>query len=179
MSDTDGLKAPIANSYWLPGGRILAGEHPGAEDSKSTRRRLVALLDADITAFVDLTEKHELEPYDALLIEEAAARGISTRYARLPIRDMGICSTREMSVILDTIDIMVGGGERVYVHCRGGVGRTGTVVGCHLVAQGAMPDDALAEVTRLYSTMSSAKLNRHRGGSPETDAQRAMVRAWA
>jgi protein-tyrosine phosphatase len=123
MSDTDGLKVPIANSYWLPGGRILAGEHPGAKDSKSTRRRLVALLDAGITAFVDLTEKHELEPYDALLTEEAAARGIATRYVRLAIRDMGVCSSREMSVILDMIDAMVGDGERVYIHCRGGVGR--------------------------------------------------------
>ena len=38
-----------------------------------------------------------------------------------------------MRIILGALDTALKAGEIVYVHCWGGVGRTGTVVGCHLV----------------------------------------------
>jgi protein-tyrosine phosphatase len=169
---------PIPNSYWLPGHRILAGEYPSEFNARAASKRIGALLDAGITCFLDLTHEHELEPYDLLLADEAAARGIRVSYIRLPIRDMRVSTPREMSTILDTIDSFVAEGGKVYVHCWGGVGRTGTVVGCHLVSKGMAPDDALAEVGRLFGTMSPAKLGLHPGGSPETEAQRAMIRGW-
>jgi len=36
-----------------------------------------------------------------------------------------------MHEILDTIDAALSAKRIVYVHCWGGVGRTGTVIGCH------------------------------------------------
>ena len=38
--------------------------------------------------------------------------------------------------ILDEIDGAILNGKTVYVHCLGGIGRTGTVVGCYLVRHG-------------------------------------------
>ena len=38
-----------------------------------------------------------------------------------------------MREILDCLDDALRSGRKVYVHCRAGIGRTGTVVGCLLV----------------------------------------------
>jgi ADP-ribosyl-[dinitrogen reductase] hydrolase len=61
------------------------------------------------------------------------------------------------------------------VHCWGGVGRTGTVVGCHLVRSGLSGDEALARVATLFKSMEKSS-RRHR--SPETDEQEAYVCSW-
>lgn len=61
----------------------------------------------------------------------------------------------------------------MYVHCWGGVGRTGTVVGCYLVRSGLSGDEALARIRQLRRNEATA--NRP---SPETDEQRNMVRSW-
>ncbi|HWE41978.1 MAG TPA: ADP-ribosylglycohydrolase family protein [Gemmatimonadaceae bacterium] len=173
-------RAPHANSYWvpLPDGMIVAGEYPGDLKAARATEKIRAILDAGITCFVDLTEHDELAPYEPLLRAEADSRGVTVRHLRRPIRDMRVASLPEMRAILQTIRDAIEAGERVYVHCWGGIGRTGTVVGCWLVEQGMSADEALARVTALFRTMSRGKVARHPEGSPQTDAQRAMVRDW-
>jgi protein-tyrosine phosphatase len=84
-----------------------------------------------------------------------------------------------MRAILSYIEAELAAGRLVYVHCLGGVGRTGTVVGCLLVENGASGDEALAMVSTLFETMSPEKVHRHRhDGSPQTEQQRQFVRAW-
>jgi protein-tyrosine phosphatase len=167
---------PDKNSYWVRPGQLLAGEYPGARRKADTRQRIRSFLEAGITFFLDLTEAHELEPYEQILKEEAAARGLAVGYRRMPIKDGGIPRTpQEMTHILDAIDQAIATGQTVYVHCWGGVGRTGTVVGCHLVRQGLAGDEALAELARLWQSMEK----RHRRlQSPETPEQAAFVRNW-
>ena len=41
---------------------------------------------------------------------------------------------------------LLAGGRTVYLHCRGGIGRTGTVLGCYLVRQGQTAEEALASI---------------------------------
>jgi protein-tyrosine phosphatase len=61
----------------------------------------------------------------------------------------------------------------VYVHCKGGIGRTGTVAGCYLVRHGQTPEAALRLIAqRLYHTHMAERL------SPEGDEQRALVLRW-
>lgn len=140
--------------------------------------RVDALLGAGITYVIDLTSDDDpLDPYEELLLERAAALGVSAVYARRPVRDLGCPSAAEMRAILDEIDAAIAEGHMVYVHCWGGVGRTGTAVGCHLVRRGLTGDAALEEVARLFRTMSERKLSEH-PQSPETDAQRTFVRSW-
>jgi hypothetical protein len=167
---------PHANCYWVKPDQLLAGEYPGNPDPLEARRRLERYLDAGITFFVDLTEPHELDWYDEILGQAAAARGLEVEYRRLSIRDVDIPRSRaEMVHILDTIDRALASGNRVYVHCWGGVGRTGTTVGCWLVRHGQSGEEALQTIARHWQTV--AKRNRHRY-SPETFAQKQYVRTW-
>jgi ADP-ribosylglycohydrolase len=169
-------RGPIPNSYWLYDGRLIAGEYPGDRGDGPARAKIGALLDAGVTCFVDLTEPHELNPYDRILADEAARRGVQARHVRLPIVDVSVPHGPErMHTILDTIDAELTTGGRVYVHCWGGVGRTGTVIGCHLVRSGRSGDAALAQVAELFK--STEKYPR-RKRSPETAEQDAYVRSW-
>jgi predicted protein tyrosine phosphatase len=166
---------PIDDSYWVVEQSILAGEYPGARSEAEARRKLGLLLDAGIRKFVDLTEAGEygLEPYWPLVQEMAAARGLEVAHVRLSIPDMGTPPPGQMAAILDTIDRAADGGWPVYVHCFGGIGRTGTVVGCYLVRHGCEAVDALEEIARRRRDTPDGYRQ-----SPETEAQRSMVLAW-
>jgi len=157
---------PIRDSYRVADG-LLAGEYPGSSDPEEAARRLRAFARCGISLFVDLTHPADLlEPYDRLL--DDGARRVSH-----PIVDLGTTTIPHMSRILDEIDAAVTGGEAVYVHCWGGIGRTGTVVGCWLVRHGLHGADAIARIAELRREVSDAFVV-----SPQTAAQRAMVRAW-
>ena len=61
----------------------------------------------------------------------------------------------------------------MYVHCYGGIGRTGTVVGCWLRRQGLPGQEALDLIERLRrDTPDGWK------PSPETSEQRRFVLDW-
>ena len=172
---------PIPNSYALPGAPLYAGEYPGAKTRDETVAKLTKFLDAGITAFVDLTGTADgMTPYVGAVRGLAAERGVSMDYMQHTIQDMDVCDEPTMCNILDTIDILLAKGDVVYVHCWGGVGRTGTVIGCWLVRHGWAPEHALDEVGARFQTMSPEKVRRHAGtGSPQTTEQRAMVLSWS
>ncbi len=162
------LNTPIDDSYWLVPGRLLAGEYPGATTKDEARQKLRSFLDAGVDFFLDLTEEDEgLEPYAPLLQEEAFARDRTVVHLRLPIRDLDVPSAERMREIQGAINSALEAGQTVYVHCWGGVGRTGTVIGCYLVEQEVSGSEALAEIRR-----------RRRQKSPETRAQEEFVKSW-
>ncbi len=165
---------PNANSYWVSE-RLLASEYPGHWDDAVARQRLHAWLDAGVTCFIDLTQEGELVPYRDLL-PEASPAGRPILYQRMAIRDLGLPRAPEfMAAILDRIDQAIEQGHTVCIHCWGGIGRTGTVVGCHLVRHGLSGDQALAEIARHWQTVE--KRARH-PRSPEMPEQMAYVRLW-
>ncbi len=154
-------------SCWVREGVLLAGPYPASRDEETTRARLRALLTAGVTVFVDLTEEGERPPYLGTLRDEAARGGRGVVHYRLAIPDFGVPDEAHMAAILDTIDGAIATGQAVYVHCLGGVGRTGTAIGCYLARQGASGQEALRQVAALLGE-----------GSPETEAQRQFVRRW-
>lgn len=179
----DLLPRPIPNSYVVPGTRLAAGEYPGSAPGTPAAARdakLSAFLDAGVTAFIDLTGPDDrLAPYAPSLRALAAARGLAVTHEHYSIPDMGVCAEPHMGAALDAVDAHLAAGRGVYVHCWGGVGRTGTALGAWLVRHGRRPDEGLAEVARLFATMSPEKRRRHAAwGSPQTEQQRRFVREW-
>ena len=171
---------PNGNTYWVVPHKFLAGEYPGDKDPVKARKKIKQFLAADIRHFIDLTEPGEktrsgqLVPYDAILSEEARKSSINTTYQRFPIRDNSVPSDSDhLAEILFAIDGRIRGGGAVYLHCWGGVGRTGLVVACWLQEHGRASDDALAELSAKWSTV---KKNFRK--SPETQEQVSWVKSW-
>ena len=182
MNDKDLATKPIPACYWVLPGRLLAGEYPGAKDGADAHRRLHHFLAAGITLFLDLTREWEsgLVPYEPALREESAAvqraaeLGPAVEYRRMTIADLDVPSVPSMRQILDTLDEALQAGHVVYVHCWGGIGRTGTVVGCYLVRHGFTGEEALQKIACWVAGTPKA----HRP-SPETAEQRRMVLDWS
>jgi hypothetical protein len=167
---------PIDESYWVEPGRFLAGEYPGHFDPERARRRLDALLGAGLDTFIDLTKPEELHPYGKILSEQAAAYDVSARHYRFPIGDFGLPSPALMKAILYQIDESLESGRKVYLHCWGGIGRTGTTVGCYLVHRGLDGDKALRQLATWWQGVPKSRIHPH---SPETREQANFVMEWA
>jgi ADP-ribosyl-[dinitrogen reductase] hydrolase len=157
---------PLAESYWVIPGRLLAGKYPGGKNLQDLERRLGPLLDAGFDAFLDLTEAGEVPAYDGYL-------PANVQHVRLPIKDHGVPrDAAHMAQIQASLAALLEQGRRVYVHCRAGIGRTGTVVACHLIEQGFAPEAALAQLNKLW-------LGSDRSDTwpevPETEEQRQFI----
>lgn len=168
------MKLPIDDSYWLVEGQLMAGEYPGAPTEDEAWAKLAGLLDLGIRSFIDLTETTDpLNPYDDILREVGGQKGVYVAYERMPIRDMDVPTSEQMTEILGRIRAEIAARRPVYFHCWGGIGRTGTVAGCWLVEQGHACDDALKLIHKLRITTPDGWKN-----SPETRAQVTFVKAW-
>ena len=108
---------------------------------------LDALRTAGTTLLLSLVEEGELQAFHCPeLVQEGAARGI--RVLRSPIVDGAVPSLASARELVDAALAELKAGGRVVVHCRGGLGRAGTVTACVLVGLGRTPSEALAEVRR-------------------------------
>src|SRR5215203_848584 len=169
------MHRPFPASYWVVDGLLLAGEYAGAVSAPRARRKLEALLDAGIRAFFDLTEEGELSPYADMLGELAAERHVAVEYDRVAIRDVGVPSVADLHTLLSRLEANVSRRTPSFVHCWGGIGRTGTVIGCWLVQHGAL--DGQQALERIADLRRGTADDRRR--SPETDEQAALVLGWA
>jgi ADP-ribosylglycohydrolase len=168
-------KAPLPNSYWVVPGQLLAGEHPGGGSLAATTQRLHALLSAGVTLFIDLTEEGEVSDYSHLLMYAAGAEPIN--YARHEIGDHDVPEAPQvMQKILDAIDVHLSQQGIVYVHCRAGIGRTGTVIGCYLVRMGLHGEAGLDRLNELWCESERSK---SWPTIPETEAQIEYIRKWS
>ncbi len=165
----------VVMSYWVLPGRFLAGEYPTRGRMDDASGRLDFLLQAGIDTFIDLTEPEELEPYLPMLQDRAALCGISITHRRFPIVDFSLPERSTMLTILDETDGALADGHKVYVHCHGGLGRTGMAVGCYLVRHGCTGPQALQRIGAGWQSI-SGRLSLPM--SPETPAQVRFVLDW-
>ena len=121
------INRPLHQSYEVWGnGIIYAGEYPGDKNGELTKNKIERMHHFGIRHFIDLTEEGELRPYNHLLPND-------TTYTRFPIVDCGapksVESVQRLLLRIEELKKMDG---YVYVHCWGGVGRTGTIIACYL-----------------------------------------------
>ena len=167
---------PLPNSYWATP-LLLATEYPYAPSLKT--QKLDSLLQSGVRTFVDLTEHGELSPYSPSLNKRAERLGIdvnNVEYHCFPIQDRSLPQSVEyMCQILDVLRDNESRGRITAVHCRGGIGRTGMVVGCWLVECGVAQDgdEALAVIAKEWKTVEKCRRYPY---SPETGPQFEFVK---
>ena len=138
---------------------LIAGGYPDTPEA-------VGSLERDgVTLFVDLT--HPSDP-----LPDYAPWIVAGQRIGHPIPDMGTPTAGRMMRILDDIDAARDAGGTVYVHCWGGVGRTGAVIGCWLMRHGLDDGDPIARIAELRAEIAGDR------PSPETPGQARLVRGW-
>lgn len=172
---TDQEHRPIQESYWVEPGRLLAGEYPAHFDTEKTRQRIDALLDAGFNTFIDLTRPNETVAYARLLLDEAKLYEVDVKHHRFAIGDFGLPTPELMTKILNTIDAELAAGRKIYLHCWGGIGRTGTTVGCYLVRHGKSGEQALSQLAEWWRKVPKSLLH---PVSPETREQADFILNW-
>jgi protein-tyrosine phosphatase len=97
------------------------------------------------------------------------------RFVHSPIVDLGVPPQQQLESLVDDLAARIKNGERLYVHCWGGRGRSGLVCASLLARlYGVGEEEALQRVQRAYAT----RRDPERYKSPETDEQYAMVREY-
>jgi protein-tyrosine phosphatase len=150
---------------FLPGKRGPSFRYPGRVYDRDLDADLAVLRGAGVVRLFLLIEDAELDRFGTPGPSPATWRPLVTRFPMpdgAPPADMAA-----MDEILATMEGARADGN-VAVACMGGVGRTGTVAACALVARGHDAEDAIAIVRRVRNPT-----------AVETPAQEAFVRGYA
>lgn len=116
---------------------------------------------------ITLIEAHEFKLLQVPKLNETAAR-MGLRWIHLPIRDVDVPDQRfdlGWQTVGSEIHQRIDAGERILIHCRGGLGRSGLVAARILIERGCAPQDAVHRVRAV------------RPGAIETRAQEHYVLA--
>jgi hypothetical protein len=174
-------KAPFDQAYWVVPDRLMAGYYPGSALGREGHDQLNALLKCGIRHFINLMQSNETRwygksvvPYEAQTRTLARKLGCEVSFDRLPIKDMGIPTRIEMARILDRMDQKLEAGKPVYVHCLGGVGRSGTVVGCYLARHGYASGHRILQLIQQLRQNTAT----HDRTAPESRPQIDLVLSW-
>lgn len=135
---------------WIVPGKLLASAVP------ESIRYILELKSMGVRSALNLTE----DDWPKVWIEESGLE-----YLHVPVADFGVPTKEQALEAVRFIEGNVGKGA-VMVHCRAGLGRTGTILGVYLVEAGMDPDEAI-------DTVRSG-----RPGSLEVEAQEEFVRSW-
>lgn len=160
----------FVHAYWADPGILLAGEYPGDLGEEAAFQKVNLLIDMGVRTFIDLTEEDELLEYESIVDQASRTRALDLEYVRHPIPDFNVIDQDGYTDILKTIEDRTGAGI-TYVHCWGGIGRTGTVVGCYLVERGINAEAALEQIHAARSQSRKAQIR-----SPESFDQKNIIR---
>lgn len=178
---TKNMILPFERTYWVIPGKLLAGEIPSAKDEKVRKNKVQNLVNMGFDTIVNLMEPNEMTFSGELLVNYTTdlqdyAKSIEKKVSvhNFPIKDLSITTPDIMKQIITCIFNDIEAGKKVYVHCWGGVGRTGTVIGCFLLEQKmATTENVMETIAYLKRTTSIADRR-----SPETDEQMDFILNW-
>ena len=157
--------AGVVGMTLCPGKR--AQSYFGGHWERNLAADMRVIADWGATVVVTLMEGFELDQLGVGNLGNVA-EAVELDWHHLPIPDMQVPDERFERGWTYTGHVLrrkLAAGERVLLHCRGGLGRTGTIAARLAIELGAAPDAALRAVREA------------RPGTVETRAQEAYVRA--
>ncbi|GLI65617.1 hypothetical protein VaNZ11_009183, partial [Volvox africanus] len=189
------MAGPTPWSNWAIPGRVIAGAYPASLDDAETEKILTTMLELGINTFVCLQAEvnintpehawragHGLRPYikDAQkILSKAHEQGNSKitqqkiDFLHLPIIDGNVTTDSAMNRLAEDCMERILRGERLYIHCWGGHGRTGTLVAILLGRLYGLPYTNALRYTQAFH---DSRVYPQGVRSPQTPVQRAQVR---
>lgn len=131
-----------SESNWVIPGKVLCGARP------RNQTEICAIADTGVTTWVNLQLEEDQEDYKRLLLECRAERCFT--FVSRGICDGGTFDDAELEAFVrDLCSRVTENNEVLFVHCKGGHGRTGIVVALLLLLlRDLSPKDALSETQR-------------------------------
>ena len=177
---------PTEKSNWIIPYYLIASNDP-AQNPGDVKKYIKSGIDVFISLMVDdeLNEgriKYRNKPYELehgkkRLEKVGRFKCITSRgiiYSRIQIPDRSILPDGSALGLAKTIIWLIGIGKRVLVHCRGGKGRTGTIVG---IVLGLIYKIDLPSILEILKTSFRSRINR-KGPAPrmpQTKQQRDQI----
>jgi protein-tyrosine phosphatase len=143
-------------------GRLAVMPRPAGGDGLADR--MAALRAKGVNTLVCALTEGERDLL-GLAREPDAARDAGLSLVEFPIADFSVPDATELRKLAKKLATQVRRGDFVVVHCRGGIGRSGTVAAAVLIEMGAGAEEAM----RLVSEARGVP-------SPETEEQRVLLR---
>jgi protein-tyrosine phosphatase len=162
------MQGPIYRSNWIIKDILLVGEYPSKLDIDEIKRNMEILVNSGIDVFISLMEPHEREmtpPYESFLCEtpfnifeenyyqeRSSERYNKTfKFLNLPIVDRRIVDDDKIIEYVDRVYDFIKEGKKVFIHCKKGKGRTGTLVSLLLCKYyNFTPTEALSQFYLYY-----------------------------
>ncbi len=120
-------------------GKINDNLYRGAQPDAAGIRNLARL---GIKSIINLRMTNDVWKAEAA---EAFANGIT--YTNVPLKGVGRPSNTQVATLLDLIETLP---APVFIHCRLGCDRTGTIIACYRIRRAGWPNEAALEEARKY-----------------------------
>ncbi len=127
--------------------RITPEVYVGAQFNRRGRQ---ALLDEGITGVINMRVEYD-----------DAAHGLALpEYCHLPTVDDSAPSVEHLQIGVDFMCRVIGQGGKVYIHCKGGIGRAPTMAAAYFISQGCSTEEAIAVIqeTRPFIHITAPQL---------------------
>jgi protein-tyrosine phosphatase len=158
---------PHFQNYWVQSPNWLAGIHPRKYLNLGPHI-LQTLPRMGFNTYIDVSAGERSAYTDQLQS--------GMEYHAFPIASVGTPEhPAHMQRILDCIDDALARRRKLYLHCRSGRGRTGTVIGCWLARHGQGGETALQTLRELWAPSQAAQTG---DTIPETREQTQYILNW-